>query len=175
MAKLKGKDLVLYISRSGQMIPVCCGRDLSISIGSEALEVTKTPTSQWRSFIYGIKEYSISASGIAIIDDSFTVNDFFAAMNNRETVAFIALHNEEQNLFWSGNLIITNIEQTAPYKDVLTYSITATGDGELKNVNEYMIEIMTDENGNPITDENGNIIYSQDSGSLLPIDLNINC
>jgi hypothetical protein len=64
---------------------------------------------------------------------------------------------------------------TGSYKDVMTYSVQATGDGPLNNINPYEFNILTDEEGNPIEDGDGNIIYDQEHGDLLPIDLNINC
>ena len=173
--KITGKNIMLLISRAGEMIPVCCGREFDINISSEAIEATKLPASDWRSFIYGIKEFSISCSGLMVIDESFIMKDFFNAMNNRETVAFVGMANNGADVFFSGNVVLTSLNISAPYKDMATYSVTGQGDGELNMTNPYKFEIMTDENNNPITDENGNLIYSQNSGDLLPINVDINC
>ena len=173
--KLRGKDFVLYASKAGKMYPVCCGRELSISINSELIEATKTPQSRWKSWIYGDASYSVSSSAIVILDGSFTLMDFYNAIQNKTTFTFLAKSNTDTNMFFSGNLLLTSIDIASPYKDVMTYTIAAQGDGNLNNINPYHVEILTDENGNPITDENNAIIYTQDSGSLPQINLDINC
>jgi len=173
--KLKGREYVLLMERSSKMIPVCCGRELELNITSDLIELTKAPKSDWRRYIYGMKSYTISTSGLVIIDDSFTINAFYDAIANKKTLAFVAMSNEEHDVFFSGNVLITQITKTGSYKDVMTYSIQATGDGPLSNVNPYEINILTDKDGNPLEDGEGNMIYDQESGDLLPIDLNTNC
>jgi predicted secreted protein len=173
--KLKGREFVMLTERDSMMIPVCCGRDLEITISSEIIEATKAPQSSWKNWLYGVKSYSVTTSGLVIIDDSFGINDFYNAMNNKQTLAFVTQSNQAHDVFFSGNILITDITMTGSYKDVMTYSIQATGDGALSNLNPYEFNITVDEDGNAVTDEDGNIIYDQESGDLLPIDLDINC
>lgn len=172
---LKGKDFALLMERTGTMNPACCGRDLSLSITSETIEATKAPQSQWRSFIYGIKSYTVSFSGVTIIDPSFTIQDFYLAMEERRTIAFVAQSDENGALFFAGNVLITGIELAGSYKDIMTYSITALGDGPLRTDNPYAINILTDGNGNALTDGDGNLIVDYESGDLLPINYTIKC
>lgn len=173
--KLKGREYILLMERESKMIPVCYGRELELTITSDLIELTKAPSSDWRRYIYGMKSYSLSTSGLVIIDNSFTINDFYDAIANKKTLAFVAMSNEEHDVFLSGNILITQITKTGSYKDVMTYSIQATGDGPLNNINPYEINILTDEDGNAIEDGDGNMIYDQESGDLLPMNLNINC
>ncbi len=172
---LKGRDFALLMERTGTMNPACCGRDLSLNISSETIEATKEPQSRWKSFIYGIKSYTVSFSGVTIIDPSFTIKDFYSAMDEQRTIAFVAQSDENEQLFFAGNVLITGIELSGSYKDVMTYSITALGDGQLRTDNPYSINIITDGAGNALTDENGNILTEQLHGDLLPINYNINC
>lgn len=173
--KLLGKDFVLLAARGGNMIPICCSRELSISISSDTIEATKAPQSRWKSYIYGDNGYSLSTSGLIALDNTFTLNDFLEVIKNREILAFVALNEADGNLFFSGNVLLTGAEISGSYKDVMTYSISAIGDGPLNNTNPYEINIVTDGEGNPIEDGEGNMIYEQESGDLLPIDLTINC
>lgn len=172
---LKGKDFVLLAARDGNMIPICCGRELSLSVTADTIEATKAPQSNWKSYIYGDLGYSLSSSGLIILDSSYTINDFYSIITNREILAFVAYNEQEGNLFFSGNILLTSIEVSGSYKDMMTYSISAIGDGPLNTTNPYVITMMTDGDGNPIEDGEGNIIYDQESGDLLPIDLSINC
>lgn len=172
---LKGKDFVLLLSKAGEMIPVCCGRELSISINSEVLEATKAPQSTWRSYYYGIKDYTISFSGLTMVGDSFTFNDFYNAISNRETLAFVCRSDEESDIFLSGNVLINKLDLTGPNKDVISHTVTATGDGPLNNSNPYAINILMDEDGNPLEDEDGNVLVEYENGDLLPINYDINC
>lgn len=173
--KLTGKAFVLLMERGGLMIPACCGREMSISISSDSIEITKAPKSDWRNYLYGIKGYTLSFSHLIIIDNSFTINDFYDAINNRKTLAFVAQSDEEHDLFFSGNVLITSMDVSGSYKDAMTYTVSALGSGPLNNANPYEINIVTDGEGNPIEDGEGNMIYEQESGDLLPIDLTINC
>jgi predicted secreted protein len=173
--KLLGKDFVLLMERSGKMIPVCCGRELTMSITSELIEATKAPSSDWRSYLYGIKGYTVSFSGIVIVADSFDINDFYDAIANKKTLAFVAQSDSDHDMFFAGNVLINNIDTTGAYNDIQTYSITATGDGPLTNSNPYAINILTDNEGNALEDGNGNILVEYESGDLLKIDYTQTC
>src|SRR5690554_2421187 len=174
--KLRGKEFTLLLERDGEMIPVCCGRDLSIEINSDILEATKHPASKWRSFYYGNKSWNIQSSGLVELGNSYGFKDVFNAMKNDEIIQFVALSWENDELFFSGNILAQSITIAGGYRDMVNQSFQATGDGELNIISPYNIEVLTDEFGNPIIDEHGNIIYSQQtSGSLPPIDLTINC
>jgi len=173
--KLKGKEFVILLERIGKMIPVCCGRDLEISIKSTMIPLTRAPKSDWESWLYGVKGYTVSFSGLVIIDDSFDINDLYDAINTKKTLAFVSQSNEAHDMFFSGSILINEINITGSYKDAMTYSISATGTGPLANTNPYQINILVDEDGNAIEDGDGGLIYDMDHGDLLPIDLNINC
>lgn len=173
--KLKGKDLVLLLDKNEQMVPACCSRDLTIDVTAETIEATKVPSSHWRSYIYGMAGYTLSSNNLVVIGDAITVNDIFQAIAQRKTFSFVARHEEEAEVFFSGKVLITNLSIVGANKDVMQYSFTATGDGPLSNTNPYEINILTDGNGNPLEDGEGNMIYEQVTGDLLPINLTINC
>jgi predicted secreted protein len=173
--KLTGKNFVLMMERDGEMVPVCCSRDLSIEIQSEIREATKAPFTAWRSFYAGNLTYTVSCSGLVIVDESYTLNDFFAMISNRQSLAFIAVSSETKDVFFSGKIILNTMSVNAPNKDVMTYSITATGDGPLGNTNPYDTIAIEDSDGSIMTDDEGNIIVEEVHGSLLPINYDINC
>lgn len=173
--KLKGKDFVGFLAKNGKMVPICCSRDMEIGISADTIEATKRPSSKWKSFIYGDRSYGVTITGLVIIEESITINDLYQVINDGITIPFVARNEENADIFFSGNILITDLRITGNNKDIMTYSMTALGDGELNTSNPYEINILTDGEGNPLEDGEGNMIYEQESGDLLPIDLNINC
>lgn len=172
---LKGKEMVLLINKGGKMVPVCCSREVSISISPETIEVTKPPQSRWKVFIYGDRAYTISTSGLVTISPAVTINDLFAAIESDQEIQFVCMSDEEHDVFFSGTILITSLEISANYKDVVQYSMSANGSGPLKNNNPYSITILTDEAGNALTDADGHVLIEQEHGDLLPINYDIKC
>jgi len=173
--KLLGSNFVLLVERSGSMIPVCCGRELSIEITSDILEATKAPGSKWRSYYYGNKSWSLQTSGLVDIGDGYGVHDVYDALANDKILTFVAMSQQENSIFYSGKMLTQSVSIIGNNRDAMQYRFSATGDGPLSIENPYQIEVMTDEFGNVITDENGAVIYSQVNGDLPPIDLSVNC
>lgn len=173
--KLLGSNFVLLIERAGSMIPVCCGRELSIEITSDILEATKAPGSTWRSYYYGNKNWSLQTSGLVDIGDGYGVHDVYDALANDKILTFVAMSQQESSIFYSGKMLTQSVSIIGNNRDAMQYRFSATGDGPLDIQNPYQIEVLTDEFGNVITDENGAVIYSQINGDLPPIDLSINC
>lgn len=174
--KLLGSNFVLLVERDGSMIPVCCGRELSIEITSDILEATKAPGSKWRSYYYGNKTWSLQTSGLVDIGDGYGVHDVYDALANDKILTFVAMSQQENSIFYSGKMLTQSVTITGNNRDAMQYRFSATGDGPLDIQNPYEIEVLTDEFGNPITDEHGNVIYShQTHGDLPPIDLTVRC
>lgn len=173
--KIKGKDFVLYIEKDGQNTPVCCGLDLTINLNQEAIEATKAPNSRWRNYIGGYLDFSLATSTLVTIGEGVDITDLYEYMSQGRVLEFVAMANTQKEVFFSGKVLITNLSVTGGTNDITTYTLSATGDGELNIVNPYSIVLLTDEDGNVIEDGEGNPIYTQEHGDLNPIDLEINC
>lgn len=175
MAKLLGKNFQLMLEKDNEMVPVCCGRELTITINSDLLEATKPPSSVWRSYYYGNKNWTVESSGLIETGEGFGFADLYDAIANSKTIIFVAKHDDTVDVFFSGKILISSMATTGNNKDMMQQSFSATGDGELNIINPYGLQFLTDENGAAITDENGNVIYIQTSGDLPPVNLNVKC
>lgn len=174
---LKGKDLVMFVEKDGLMTPICCSRELSISVNGEVIEATKMPQSKWRSYFSGLLSYSISTSGLVTVDEGVSVDDMYGFMFSRTPINFIARYKLGVEFFVSGTVILTSVEVTGSNKDVVQMSVSGTGDGELSTDKELQTFPLTDGEGNIITDGAGNTILAAPDqyGTDVPIDISVDC
>lgn len=173
--KFLGKDFVLFMERDSEMFPVCCGRDLSISISSEMIELTKAPSSDWKNYLYGDKTFSVSTSNLFVIGNSFTLADFLNAIINRISLVFVTRVGDNDDLLLTGKINITNIDIVGNNKDVIQYSIQATGTGALTNEGTEYTITLTDGEGNILTDGEGNTLTETYYAGELPMNISIDC
>lgn len=157
------------IEKEGEMVPICCGRELSLSIRNEVIEATKPAASKWRTYINGMLSASISTSALVTVGAGITINDVIAAMQGADSIQFICKHSATQEAFFSGKLLFTDLSITGNYKEAMAESLTAIVDGPISTTNPYETVFIVDSNGDFIVDENGDFITEQLSGDLPPI------
>lgn len=172
--KIRGKDFVLLLEKDGKNVPVCCGRDLTININVDLIPVTKAPNSRWSDYIAGDIGFSLSSDSIVTIGNGVNLRDVFAKINSRTPFEFVAMANTTQDVFFSGKILITNLSVNGETKNIMTYSLSATGCGELNVENPY--EIIFIDGGDGIIGSDDDIpIYYDEHGNLNPIDLETEC
>lgn len=176
MAKIKGKDIIIYVAKDGVNTPICCGRELELIINTELIEATKAPNSRAKNFITGDESYSIRSSNIVSVGEDIDVMELYKYQRAGIPIEFVMLAKIESKVFFSGKILINNLAINANHTDIATYTITAQGDGELIIDNPYRVIFLEDGEGNLIEDGNGNPIISEiEHGDLNPIDLTNNC
>ncbi len=138
----KGVDFVIKIGTD----VVACQRGGTLDRSADTIDVTckaaTSPTNgEWKSFISSLREWSISADGIYVVDDTALVSLETAFIDGTSvTVEFSdktktgTTAGTGDLMGWSGTAIITSFPIESPYDDALTYSIELQGTGELTQV-----------------------------------------
>ena len=172
--KFLGKDFALFMERDAEMWPVCCGRDLSVSIQAETIELTKPPTGNWKVYTYGDCSYTASTSSLFVLG-GFTAINFLDAIKNREELTFVTRAGINADLLLSGKVLVTSIELVGNNKEVIQYSVNLTGVGELSSDGTLYEYVLEDGEGNPLEDGEGNTLGGYYYSGDLPMKLDIEC
>jgi TP901-1 family phage major tail protein len=138
----KGVDFIIKIGSD----VVACQRGGTLDRSADTIDVTckssTAPTNgEWKSFIPSLREWSISADGIYVVDDDALLALEEAFIDG--TAVTVEFSDKTKTgttagtgdlMGWSGSAIITSFPIESPYDDALTYSIELQGAGELQQV-----------------------------------------
>ena len=129
--KIKGLEVLLYVGNNvvgGQ-------RGASLSMSADELDITDKTTEQYKAFLVGLKEWSISCDGLVCTDDAgyaALVEAFLAG----DTIE-VELKQENGDAFgYKGTVAIASMDFDAQYDDALTYSCELKGASALTKVTE---------------------------------------
>lgn len=145
-AAVAGKDIILGVFNSdgSQCLAVAGQQGLSIARGAESIEVTSKDTvGGWKSFITGMKEWSIDNDGLYILDSN-SHKALSTAFENGDPVCLRIDDRKHTKPLFGGLACITQYDLEAPYDDSMTYSISFQGMGALTDLSDTTIE-------NPVT------------------------
>lgn len=172
--QLTGCGLKLYGIKNDVLVPVCGSRSGSLTINVEINEATKPIASYWQSNYYGKKSYTISASGMCILNpDKFTHTDIIKMIWNGTPMFWAMKSADNEQEFYAGTALINSFSLTADRNDMELYTLNATGDGELMINNPVVIKLLQAANGSVIQDGAGALIGWIETGGLPP--MNDNC
>lgn len=130
---MAGKDLLLGIwNDDGTAILAVGGQQsLTINRSADTVEITSKDTDGgWKSYIAGMKEWSIDTDGIYVKDDE-SHKILSKAFDAGDPVCVKVYDNKEKKGMFGGLAVITDYPIEAPYDDSVTYSMTFTGMGKL--------------------------------------------
>lgn len=135
MSTIRGIDLLLYATDSLDAKVVVGGqRGATLSRTADELETTsKDSTGGWKTFTTGFKEWSVEGDGVLVSGDKGfeALEDSF--LNN--TPIEVELKTSAGRKY-TGLGIVIELPLEAPYDDMVTYSITIKGAGELVQATE---------------------------------------
>lgn len=103
---------------------------VSLTRTSQSIDITNKINDEWRYNISGLKVWSLSCSGIYIVNSKgySLLEDAF--LNNKEIEVLITTSNDQ----YQGNAIITSFPLNSTYNDTFQYNITLLGNGALAKV-----------------------------------------
>ena len=133
---MAGKDLLLAIwNADGTAILAVSGQQsLTINRSADTIEITSKDTDGgWKSYIAGMKEWSIESEGIFVKDDESHAI-LSAAFENGDPVCLKVYDNKRKKGMFGGLAVITDYPIEAPYDDSATYSLTFNGMGKLTDL-----------------------------------------
>lgn len=133
---IAGKDILLCVFDStGENLYAIAGQqNLTINRSADTLETTsKDTTGGWKSYIPGMKEWSIDSDGLYVSGDS-AHDALSAAFEDGSPVCVKVINSKTQKGLYGGLACVTDYPIEAPYDDAMTYSITLTGMGALTDL-----------------------------------------
>ena len=132
MAKdlIKGLEVLLYVGNNvvgGQ-------RGASLSMSADEIDTTNKTTEGYKTFLVGLKEWSISCDGIVFVGDAGydALVEAFLAGNTIK----VQLKNEAGSFAYEGDVAIASMDFDAQYDDALTYSCELRGASALTKIGQ---------------------------------------
>ena len=103
-------------------------RGATLNRSADTIDATSKDGAGWQQNIAGLKSWSIDADGIFVeSDEAYDILEN-AYLNSEEVTASIVLPSGSQ---YEGLVIITDLPLEAPHDDLVTYSVSLTGSGQL--------------------------------------------
>ena len=146
-----GKDILLAIfdSTGTDLLAVAGQQGLTINRSKDSIEVTSKDTvGGWKSYIGGMKEWSIENDGLYVGDDA-SHKALTKAFNEDELVCLKVINQKEKKALFGGLAIVSDYPIEAPYDDAVTYSITLEGNGPLTDLQDETTTLMPGETPAP--------------------------
>lgn len=130
---MAGKDLLLAVWKAdgSEILAIAGQRSLTINRNADTIEVTSKDTDGgWKSYISGMKEWSIDSDGVFVKNDA-SHDTLSAAFETGDPVCIKVYDNKNKVGMFGGLAVITEYPIEAPYDDSVTYTLTFSGNGPL--------------------------------------------
>lgn len=137
-----GKDILLAVfnSTGDKLLAVAGQQGLTINRSKDSIEVTAKDTKGgYKSYIGGMKEWSIDNDGLYVGDDE-SHKTLSKAFDEDELVCLKVINQKTEKALFGGLAMISDYPIEAPYDDAVTYSITLQGNGPLTDLSEEVEE-----------------------------------
>lgn len=144
MAILKGNDLIIFINTGATNTPIARATSADIEISNEPQEVTSKTSGDFKEFISGRIEWSVSTGGLVEFDETSGItalNDALfsgADVNIRIGIATKGSDTKPTGLdtakkYYKGKVKVTSLSlNTANAGELSTYTARLTGTGQLE-------------------------------------------
>jgi TP901-1 family phage major tail protein len=133
-----GRDVQLCVfdSTGTELLAVAGQQGLTVNRSQESIEVSAKDTSGgWKSFITGMKEWSIETEGLYVISDT-THKTLGAAYESGEPVCVKIINVKNESALFGGVGLVTEYSLEAPFDEAMTYTISLSGIGKLTDLSE---------------------------------------
>jgi|GEM_PF-2936027 len=132
---LKVKLYLAKITEAGDPILLAGQRDATLNIELAEIDVSsKDSEGGWNEVIGGNRSWNISASGAHTLGDEayeLIEESMITPVHDENIGKLMAYLTTPSEVTYIGRVLITSASKTAPQPDLVTYSITANGDGPL--------------------------------------------
>lgn len=132
--QIKGLDMGIYVME--QQFPgepeqwnlVGGGKGATISMSGEVMDITSKDTNGWTDGLPGFKSWESSTDGIVTLG-----NQAYQELENAffNSIPVMVSFKKPSGYGYKGSALVTSLELEAAHDDVVTYSISMTGKGEL--------------------------------------------
>lgn len=128
-----GKDILLCIwnMEGTELLAISGQQGLTINRSADSIEITSKDTQGgWKSYLTGMKEWSIDNDGLYVPSDQ-SHKILSQAFENGDPVCVKVVDGKRKVGMFGGLAVVTDYPIEAPYDDAVTYSITLSGMGAL--------------------------------------------
>jgi TP901-1 family phage major tail protein len=101
----------------------------SLSRNQENLETTNKDSNGWKTFIPSFKDWSVEGEGLVVFSDQ-GYQALETAYVNGDLVTVDVMLEGSQSLY-QGEAILSELSLDMPYDDLVTYTVSLQGSGEL--------------------------------------------
>lgn len=139
---IAGKDILLCIwnTEGTQMLAISGQQGLTINRSADSIEITSKDTQGgWKSYLAGMKEWSIDNDGLFVPNDQ-SHSILSKAFENSEPICVKIVDGKRKVGMFGGLAVVTDYPIEAPYDDAVTYSITLSGMGPLMDLSADPVE-----------------------------------
>ena len=130
---IAGKDILLCIWNidGTQLLAISGQQSLTINRSAETIEINSKDTQGgWKSYLAGMKEWSIESEGLFVPNDE-SHKILSQAFENGDPVCLKVVDGKRKVGMFGGLACVTDYPIEAPYDDATTYSMTLSGMGAL--------------------------------------------
>lgn len=167
---LQGSKLIFYALKNGVMVKCAGSTTGNLTLNTEIKIATKPPQSRFQSTYPGIISYTISDTGVCSLDDTlFTHFDFIKMQMTGTPLQWIMRDIDNANEFYTGFATISSWATDSDVSGLRTYTVQASGDGDISLVNPYSIVLFGLAPDTVLTPDNVALIGRLETGGLPPI------
>ena len=134
MTPIKGQNIVLYATVDGSDYPFACGRNCTLSVQQDMLEVTNYNSARAREFKPNFYQWTVDCDGLIGYDNAqVTYANIIQYLKNAEAISIKfsvdlgALGYDN----YTGTAYITSVELSGNVKEIASYSVSLQGSGVL--------------------------------------------
>lgn len=129
-APVNGTDIIFKVGGN----PVGGETGVTLSVGGEPIEVTNKDTADWKAFIAGRADWTVSGSSMLLLDTTAQTmaasqKSLFTAISTRSEIAVELVL--AGNLKFSGAVLLTQYEIGGPDNEEAVLNWTGRGNGAL--------------------------------------------
>ena len=125
--KFNGTDILVYVDG----VAVAHATSHSLNVNADMIDATTKSSAGWKDILPGLRDWSIDCEGMVAYDAAEGFSEAFADINSRTQVVVKFSTEETGDKRYTGNAYVSSLSSSAPLEDVVTYSLSFTGDGAL--------------------------------------------
>jgi len=131
MALIRGVDVLVTIKQGTEDVIIGGQKDATLSISADTLETTTKDTGDWRTYLSGLKQWSLTCDGLYVESDAAQTALWNAFQSAEEVTVTLSKPTSSSSFTASGQAVITSIEYGAAMEDALTFNVEFQGTGAL--------------------------------------------
>jgi len=125
--KFNGTDILVYVDD----VAVAHATSHTLNINAEMIDATTKSSSGWKDVLPGLRDWSVDGEGFVAFDATEGVEESITDLTNRTQVTLKFSTEVTGDSRWTGSAYVSSISINAPLEDVVSYSLSFTGDGAL--------------------------------------------